>query len=410
MQKKLITLAVAGALGAPILAYAQASTVEIYGRANLAWQNWRATGSSVVGGNLASRTRIADSGSRIGFRINENLGGGLRAFAVIESGANIDTGTVNGQSGAANTSTGTLATRTSYLGLGGSWGDVRMGRQDVYWVSGPLTQTGPNYVDQTADFITDPGILGIPAARNNNVLSYNSPTWSGFNFTVSYSPNATEAATYTGTGQAKDDLYGITLRYNAPQFYVQGDWARRRNGFASGAGATAAAAAATFVTPATGAGRIVGMKAGLGWRYQPGAMISFLAERLRNDNVAAIAGIAAAGDDLKQNIYLINWEHTFGQWAVYALYAWSTSVKGLTGAAGATDPGNTKSKGYTLAAKYHFSKRTGAYISYSQIRNQANQWADASGGGMSSAGAGGIAAGNAGADPRNIGIGMLHNF
>ncbi len=401
MQKKLITLAVAGALGAPILAYAQASTVEIYGRANLAWQNWRATGATAAAGNFASRTRIADSGSRIGFRVNEDLGGGLRAFAVIESGANIDTGTVNGQSGAGNTSTGTLATRTSYLGLGGSWGDVRMGRQDVYWVSGPLTQTGPNYVDQTADFITDPGILGIPAARMNNVLSYNSPTWSGFNFTVSYSPNATEGATYTGTGQAKDDLWGITLRYNAPQFYVQGDWARRRDAI-GGAG--------TFVTPATGAARVVGMKGGIGWRYAPGSMISFLAERLRNDNVAAIAGIATAGDDLKQNIYLLNWEHTFGQWAVYALYAWSSSVKGLTGGAGATDPGNTKSRGYTLAAKYHFSKRTGAYISYSQIRNQANQWADASGGGMSSAGAGGIAAGSAGADPRNIGIGMLHNF
>jgi predicted porin len=318
---------------------------------------------------------------------------------VIENGVNIDTGTGLGQSGAANASTATFASRDSYLGLGGNWGDVRMGRQSVYWVSGPLTPTGPNYVDMTADFITGPGMLVIPSARNNNVLSYNSPTWSGFNFTVSYSPNATEGAGYTGTGQTKDDLWGVTLRYNHPQFYVQGDWARRRN-----TNATFCAAAAC--TP-TGVPKIVGMKAGIGWKYAPGSMISFLAERLRNDNVAAAGAIVTAGDDLRQNIYLINWEHTFGQWAVYALYAWSSSVKGIT-TAGLT--GGTKSRGYTLAAKYHFSKRTGVYVSWSQIRNDTNQWADSAGGGMSSAGAAGIGVANAGADPRNIGVGMMHNF
>jgi predicted porin len=442
MQKKLITLAVAGALGAPVLAYAQASTVEIYGRANVAWEQWRATGATAATGNLANRTRVASSGSRLGFRINENLGGGMRAFVVIESEVQLDSGDGNGQYGRAGglpDNNSNWASRDSYVGLGGSWGDVRLGRQSIYWVSGPLTQTGPNYVDMTGDVTTSPGMVAIPVTRASNVISYNSPTWSGFNFSVSYTPNLTEGGLatvpavggstapaqngYTGTAQNKDDIWGITLRYDHPQFYLQGDWARRKNANATFCGAvpattsaltglpTAAIAAGTGTACGAGVPKNTSYKGGIGWKYQPGAMLAFLYQRNRNDNVAAAAGLAAAGDDLRQSTYLINWEHMFGnQWSVYALYFWSSSVKGLTGGAGGSNPGATKTTAYTLAAKYHFSKRTGAYISWTQIRNQANQWADAFGGGMSSAATTGLGAGNAGADPRNLGVGIMHNF
>src|SRR5688572_15320843 len=88
MQKKLLAPVVVGAL-ASATAMAQ-STVEIYGRANLGIDNWRATGSSVAGGDIKSRNRVYDSGSRLGFRVNEPLGGGMRALAVMESGVNVD--------------------------------------------------------------------------------------------------------------------------------------------------------------------------------------------------------------------------------------------------------------------------------------------------------------------------------
>ena len=78
MQKKLLALAVAGAL-APAAAMAQ-SSVEIYGRANLGIDNWRASGAVDPAGNAKSRNRVFDGSSRLGFRINEGLGGGLRAL------------------------------------------------------------------------------------------------------------------------------------------------------------------------------------------------------------------------------------------------------------------------------------------------------------------------------------------
>ncbi|MGH8740188.1 MAG: porin, partial [Burkholderiales bacterium] len=128
MQKKLLALAVAGAL-VPAAAMAQ-SSVEIYGRANLSFGNWKATGSS-TGADFDGRMRVVDSGSRLGFRINESLGGGMRAFAVMETGVNIDSGSQAGQSGGPNGSTGFWASRDSYLGLGGGWGDIRLGRQSI---------------------------------------------------------------------------------------------------------------------------------------------------------------------------------------------------------------------------------------------------------------------------------------
>src|SRR4029077_15965561 len=69
MQKKLLAVAVAGAL-APAAAMAQ-STVEIYGRANVGIDQYAATGSKGINGtpdgtgDFKSRLRVFDLGSRL---------------------------------------------------------------------------------------------------------------------------------------------------------------------------------------------------------------------------------------------------------------------------------------------------------------------------------------------------------
>jgi predicted porin len=403
MQKKLLALAVAGAL-APAAAMAQ-STVEIYGRANLSIDQWKATGSTSGTADFASRMRIVDSGSRLGFRVNEGLGGGMRAFVVMESGVNVDNGSTTGQSGAANTSTGTWASRDSYLGIGGGWGDVRWGRQSIFWSNGVIAQTGANYINSAADGLTTGGfgMVKIPVARQSNVISYNSPTMGGFNASLSYSPNNTEGSAYTGTAQKKDAIWGITGRYTGGALRAQFDWAKRDN-----TSSTAAVGGTdNFATPATGTPEIKAWKLGLGWAYAPGSQISWVYERLENNKIQfAIGNSAVAGDSPKVTINLINWEHMLGQWQLLAQYAFSSEVKGISGA----DTSNTKVKGFTLAAKYFLSKRTGAYVSYSSVTNQANAFGDLSGGGFSSAGAAGLSATNEGADPRIMAVGVMHNF
>jgi predicted porin len=393
MQKKILALAVAGAL-APAAVMAQ-STVEIYGRANLSLDSWKANGATAGTQDFKRRTRVVDSGSRLGFRVNEGLGGGMRAFVVLETGVNIDSGTANGQSGQGNGSTGVWASRDSYVGLGGGWGDVRLGRQSIWWANGVIAQTGANYINSAVDgLINNQGPLGAPVTRQPNVISYNTPTFGGFNASLSYSPTS-EAA---GAGADTDGkIYGITGRYTSGALRAQFDWAKNK-------GQTPAAPALRAESE--------GVKLGLGWAYAPGSQVSGIIGRLeREPNAAITAGtggtavlLANAGDNLKKNFWLLNWEHRLGPWQLLAQYFQSNKLKG-----GVTDS-DTETKGITLAAKYYFSKRTGVYTSYSTVRNENNAWADMNGGGFSSAGAAGLPATAAGADVKVWAVGVMHNF
>jgi len=396
MQKKLLALAVAGAL-VPAAAMAQ-SSVEIYGRANLGLDNWRATGAAVPGADLKSRNRVFDGSSRLGFRINEGLGGGLRAFAVIETGINMDTGNELGQNGATNASSGNWGSRDTYVGLGGGWGDVRFGRQSVWWSNGVIAQTGANYINSAADGMTTGGFASVatPSARTSNVMSYNSPTIGGFNASISYGTtggiggsNTEASSAYTGSGQERNTLWGVTGRYTSGALRAQIDWAKHENvGFVNGADNT-------------------GLKFGLGWAYAPGSQISAIYETLENKNIAAGnalvgLGLTAAGSSPEVDIYLINWEHMLGQWQLMAQYAWSDKVDGLT-----ISNDQTRAKAFTLAAKYFLSKRTGVYVSWNQTENENNAFADANSGGNVSSG---MSVGSRGADIRLIAVGIHHNF
>src|SRR3989304_9501537 len=101
MNKKLMAVAVAGVLAAPAVAFAQASNVQLYGRANLGIDSYAATGAAAgAAADIKSRTRVYDAASRVGLRGTEDLGGGLKAIFQIETGINIDGGSHTGQGGA----------------------------------------------------------------------------------------------------------------------------------------------------------------------------------------------------------------------------------------------------------------------------------------------------------------------
>ena len=377
MQKKLLALAVAGAL-APAAAMAQ-SSVEIYGRAHLGWDMYQAKGATNPAGNVDGRARVYDSSSRVGLRVNESLGGGLRAFVVIEQGVNIDTGSQAGQSGTTNGSSGFWASRSSWLGLGGGWGDIRFGRQDVFYGNGIIQQTAANYINTAVDGIwTHHGTVAAPGGRLANVLSYNSPTMGGFNVSAYWSPGS-EGNTYTGTGQETDQLWAVTARYSGGALRGQFDFSTRENiGTVEGAEAT-------------------GWKVGAGWAYAPGSQISAVFGNLENE---------LAGASTEVTIWTLNWEHMMGQWLLMAQFMSAGDVETSGG-----DIPDSSATGITLAAKYFLSKRTGVYASFNQYRNDNNGVVDFGPGGcLSSAGSCRLPAASAGADPRIVAIGVMHNF
>ena len=111
MNKKLIALAVAGALAAPVIASAQGTNVTIFGRVQQEYSGVD-NGSNAYQGGLNDNARS----SRWGLQIAEDLGRGLKAIARLEQGINTGSGS-------------STTPREQWVGLSSAaWGDVKFGR------------------------------------------------------------------------------------------------------------------------------------------------------------------------------------------------------------------------------------------------------------------------------------------
>jgi predicted porin len=123
MQKKLLTMAVAGALAVPGLALAQ-SSVEVYGTINMSFGNVKFTEpTSGVGGSV-SKWDVANHASNYGIRGRESLGAGLTAWFQIEQNAPLER---------SNNVAITPASRNSAVGMQGAWGNVFIGQWTTPW-------------------------------------------------------------------------------------------------------------------------------------------------------------------------------------------------------------------------------------------------------------------------------------
>lgn len=400
MNRNILALAVASVLAAP--AFAQTSNVTLYGRANLGFDNYRAHGGQ--GGDLKSRNRIYDAASRLGVRGTEDLGNGLRAIFQIESGANIDTGSALGQGGQNNTSTGTLATRDSFVGLDGNFGRLTFGRQSIFWVNGTIIQTGANYVNAEVPFLNGAslGRVSGPSARTSNVVLYTTPSIGGFNASFGYSPTSEQAQVNQYTNGR---IVGTTLRWAGGPFSAQGDWWRNTAPNQNIAGGSTSLAITGGSLPATalggGSSLIDGKKVLFGYSYLPGAQISGVYGRNRND-----ASASFSGSNVRQDWWGISWEHTFGNIQGLAQFGRLMGVRNCGAGVDCTD---TSAKSYLVGARYLMSKRTALYATYNVVHNGRNQFADYTGAGMTSAQPASTGS-LLGADPKILAIGVIHNF
>lgn len=120
MQKKLLTLAVAGALAAPGAALAQ---VEVYGFISVAINKFKYS-SDATGSPSVSKWDVSSHGSNYGIRGRESLGGGQTAWFQIEQNAPMER---------SNNVAITPASRNSAVGLQGSWGNFFIGQWTTPW-------------------------------------------------------------------------------------------------------------------------------------------------------------------------------------------------------------------------------------------------------------------------------------
>ncbi len=208
MKKSLIALAVLAASGA---AMAQ-SSVTLYGVADagVTYLNGNDNWSGVTSGNNLT--------SRLGFRGTEDLGGGLKANFVLEGGFNLDNG--DGASGYAGAKAGEgfQFKRRSTVGLAGSFGEVRLGREltaaynataryDVFgsvglaqsrlWADGNVVDANANAAAVTTN------------QRVSNMVTYVSPDFTGFKVGLNYgfgeTTNGNSDSSYLGAGLMYDN-------------------------------------------------------------------------------------------------------------------------------------------------------------------------------------------------------------
>ena len=198
MNKKLIALAVAGATFAPAAMAQAANPVTLYGRVYVTLESVKAAGGATP---TSQRLRVSDNASLLGVRMTEDLGGGLKAFAQLETGF------------AADASQTSFATRNSGIGLQGGFGTVMMGRWDMPFKLATIA------IDPFGDLT----IGGITSAANDfgnfdrrdpNVVQYWSPNMAGFAVRVAYQANEGKTATLNPNNE------GASLTYSKGPLYA----------------------------------------------------------------------------------------------------------------------------------------------------------------------------------------------
>jgi len=217
MNKKLVAVAVAGMLAAPLAAQAQTANVTLYGRLNMTME---AVNGQAVDPNLpataapVNRTiyRVNSNSSRLGVRGSEALGGGLSAIFQIESSVNAD---ISG---------GVLASRETFVGLQGTWGTFKMGYflapyDDIHPIFGNVPTLTTSILSTAALWAqgsqsTDNGGFDN---RNANSIRYDSPRIAGFTgsaqlSTYDFAPASGGGGTTFGTdAQSKRHAYILSL-------------------------------------------------------------------------------------------------------------------------------------------------------------------------------------------------------
>jgi predicted porin len=172
MKKTLIALAALAAAGA---SFAQ-SSVTLYGVADAAVGKTNKAGLGLANDKFQAITSstLNNGNSRFGLKGVEDLGGGLKAGFNFEAGVSLANG--------ATDSTGTFQ-RAANMSLMGGFGELRAGRgltTSFYSVTSWELTGAANYSVVAKQF----GFAGA-GPRDNGVVMYNSPNFSGFSFSAS---------------------------------------------------------------------------------------------------------------------------------------------------------------------------------------------------------------------------------
>lgn len=368
MQKKLMAVAVAGALAAPALAFAQASTVQIYG-------NIRTDYNFVKqGAGLQRVDGFSVYDSSLGVRGEEKLGGGLTAWFQCESTANI-----TGEAAE------TFCNRNSGVGIRGSFGNVFYGNWDTpfklahgthfrpFSTSGSFGLAEILYGGSTGNggnglrAVTNGDTVGTSGTgtqlsgfsrRQANTVNYHSPNWNGLRLMGAFSATDENTGVTAASTATKARLWSVGGIYTNGPLAIGAGYERHKNYNPGSQG--------TYTGGDDTAWQI---NAG----YTFAKVLRVGATYVRLDYDTALGGTA------KRSNYGI-----YADWAIqgpHSLrlgYSVAGDQKGATSAGTAViggmvsngGAGSTGAKLFGIQYAYAFSKRTELNIGYAKLSNE----------------------------------------
>ena len=350
MQKKIIALAIASALTAPALAFADAT---VYGQANLS--------VDIVNDGMANSARtnqLNSNVSRLGVKGSEDLGGGLSAIAQMEGTVALDS---------AN-NVNLMFNRNTFLGLSSTTlGTAVAGEHDTPYkmATRNLDLFADGIADNRGNQSTSPTFGGTTMmggghdARPGNVIAYISPAMSGFTVAAATAFGAETAVANT----TKGSIYSLAGMYDQGPFYAALAYDTIKFGDA-GTGSLAG-----VVNDKTSAFKV-------GGSYTMNAFaVNAVIERITNTT-------ALTGTDLKNtNVYLAGKFNITSADDVKLAFTKRGSQTGLANDA----------KQYTVGYDHSLSKATSVYALYTKLTQ------NATGAGVS-------------ADPSALSLGVKHSF
>lgn len=197
------------------------SSVTLFGVADIGVLSARASGAKSVNSVVTD----GNTSTRFGVRGTEDLGGGLKAQFWLESAISLDTGATGSTSPDNKTSSANgMFGRRATLGLQGSFGELRMGRDytptfnNLTVAVHPFGTNGVGSAGQLFYPVAAGGTTARTNVRASNSIGYLTPKMGGFSAHLMYANAGAAAASANDDGR----YVGGRVAYAAGDFTISG--------------------------------------------------------------------------------------------------------------------------------------------------------------------------------------------
>lgn len=401
-------------LGATVTLYgtinADAGTVERTGAtASTSGLNSMVGAPGLAPVNVSSRSVLRSNSTNFGIRGTRDFGSGLKAVFQVESGYSSDGGA------------GTLAGRDTFIGLESKFGTLLYGGnidspykrsvqgKDPFFATGIATQKGilgsPGFNVASVNAVAGSAVGGNAAgaqqqnagfdARQNNVVIYRSPVYSGFAGEISYGMNENKASS-----GINPTVLSAQVRYERGPWFASYAYEEREDvfglnsllTFVPGTGSTGA----LFVPPAGASSKDSANKVGVGYKLFSNTELLMVWENLKyTTNTGTMR-------EFERDAWVGSINHRMGRHRAIVSYSKADQGSCSLASGAACSTNGLGAEQWAVGYVFDMDAMTSLYAFWTQIRNDE---AAAYNFGVSGAPAAGV-----GADPQGVALGIRYRF